>query len=129
MCHCNVLVYDRQGYGKSCDFTYTARDNGYMELEAVLLILILLRVTRFVLLALVALNLIRYLSSLLLLTLRKLQLSQLLLVLLQYAGLNGVLSRDVGRGPLASLVLHLVGHRDRRSHLYPQTLSNNLPRV
>lgn len=31
---CNVLIYDRQGYGKSCDFTYDKRDNYYMELEA-----------------------------------------------------------------------------------------------
>lgn len=31
---CNVLLYDRQGYGKSCGFTYTKRDNHYLELEA-----------------------------------------------------------------------------------------------
>lgn len=31
---CNVLVYDRQGYGKSCGFSYTKRDNHYLELEA-----------------------------------------------------------------------------------------------
>lgn len=31
---CNILVYDRQGYGKSCEFSYTKRDNSYMELEA-----------------------------------------------------------------------------------------------
>ncbi|ESU28880.1 alpha/beta hydrolase fold protein [Flavobacterium limnosediminis JC2902] len=32
--NCNVLVYDRQGYGKSCPFSYTKRDNYYLELEA-----------------------------------------------------------------------------------------------
>ncbi|ESU22750.1 alpha/beta hydrolase fold protein [Flavobacterium enshiense DK69] len=32
--NCNVLVYDRQGYGKSCPFIYSKRDNDYMELEA-----------------------------------------------------------------------------------------------
>jgi pimeloyl-ACP methyl ester carboxylesterase len=31
---CNVLLYDRQGYGKSCGFSYTKRDNHYLELEA-----------------------------------------------------------------------------------------------
>lgn len=31
---CNVLVYDRQGYGKSCPFTYEERDQRYMETEA-----------------------------------------------------------------------------------------------
>ncbi|WP_313808262.1 alpha/beta hydrolase [Flavobacterium sp.] len=31
---CNVLIYDRQGYGKSCEFSYTKRDNEYLELEA-----------------------------------------------------------------------------------------------
>ncbi|MBS1646128.1 MAG: alpha/beta hydrolase [Bacteroidetes bacterium] len=31
---CNVLVYDRQGYGKSCPFSYSKRDNYYMEQEA-----------------------------------------------------------------------------------------------
>ncbi len=31
---CNVLVYDRQGYGKSCGFSYAKRDNDYLELEA-----------------------------------------------------------------------------------------------
>lgn len=31
---CNVLVYDRQGYGKSCPFLYEKRDNHYLELEA-----------------------------------------------------------------------------------------------
>ncbi|WP_281321820.1 alpha/beta fold hydrolase [Flavobacterium aestivum] len=31
---CNVIVYDRQGYGKSAPFSYTERDNYYMELEA-----------------------------------------------------------------------------------------------
>lgn len=33
-----VLIYDRQGYGKSCDFSYDKRDNDYMELEADILI-------------------------------------------------------------------------------------------
>lgn len=31
---CNVLVYDRQGYGKSSAFTTTDRGNDYLELEA-----------------------------------------------------------------------------------------------
>ena len=31
---CNVLVYDRHGYGKSHPFLYDKRDNDYMELEA-----------------------------------------------------------------------------------------------
>lgn len=31
---CNVLVYDRQGYGKSCGFSYAKRDNDYLEQEA-----------------------------------------------------------------------------------------------
>jgi pimeloyl-ACP methyl ester carboxylesterase len=31
---CNVLAYDRQGYGKSCPFSYSRRDNYYMEQEA-----------------------------------------------------------------------------------------------
>ena len=31
---CNILVYDRQGYGKSCSFSYAKRDNYYMEWEA-----------------------------------------------------------------------------------------------
>jgi len=34
---CNTLVYDRQGYGKSCPFVYSKRDNYYMEQEADLL--------------------------------------------------------------------------------------------
>ncbi len=34
LAECNVLVYDRQGYGKSCPFTYEERDNEYMEAEA-----------------------------------------------------------------------------------------------
>jgi pimeloyl-ACP methyl ester carboxylesterase len=34
---CNILVYDRQGYGKSCSFLYSKRDNYYMEQEADLL--------------------------------------------------------------------------------------------
>jgi len=32
--NCNVLIYDRQGYGKSCGFSYSKRDNYYVELEA-----------------------------------------------------------------------------------------------
>ncbi|HSD15217.1 MAG TPA: alpha/beta hydrolase [Flavobacterium sp.] len=32
--NCNVLVYDRQGYGKSCPFSYEKRENHYLELEA-----------------------------------------------------------------------------------------------
>lgn len=35
---CNVLIYDRQGYGRSCPFTETNRTNGYMEKEADFLI-------------------------------------------------------------------------------------------
>lgn len=31
---CNVLIYDRQGYGKSCQFSNPERDNGYIEAEA-----------------------------------------------------------------------------------------------
>lgn len=31
---CNVLIYDRQGYGQSCAFSYAQRDLYYMELEA-----------------------------------------------------------------------------------------------
>lgn len=31
---CNVLIYDRQGYGASCDFSYEERTNDYMEWEA-----------------------------------------------------------------------------------------------
>ena len=34
---CNVLIYDRQGYGESCPFSYVKRDNSYMEVEADLL--------------------------------------------------------------------------------------------
>lgn len=34
---CNILIYDRQGYGKSCPFSYSVRDNYYMEQEADLL--------------------------------------------------------------------------------------------
>ncbi|NJB69620.1 pimeloyl-ACP methyl ester carboxylesterase [Saonia flava] len=34
---CNILVYDRQGYGKSCAFSYSKRDYYYMEQEADLL--------------------------------------------------------------------------------------------
>ncbi len=32
--NCNVLIYDRQGYGKSCGFSDTKRDETYMEQEA-----------------------------------------------------------------------------------------------
>lgn len=35
---CNVLIYDRQGYGKSCSFTESKRTNSYMEKEADFLI-------------------------------------------------------------------------------------------
>jgi pimeloyl-ACP methyl ester carboxylesterase len=38
MANCNVLIYDRQGYGQSCAFTYEKRSNDYMELEADILI-------------------------------------------------------------------------------------------
>lgn len=31
---CNVLIYDRQGYGKSSPFTTNARRNDYLEIEA-----------------------------------------------------------------------------------------------
>lgn len=31
---CNVLIYDRQGYGKSCPFSNPKRDNDYVEHEA-----------------------------------------------------------------------------------------------
>ena len=34
MSQCNVLIYDRQGYGKSCSFSYEERENTYMEDEA-----------------------------------------------------------------------------------------------
>lgn len=34
LARCNVLIYDRQGYGKSCPFSYRKRDQYYMELEA-----------------------------------------------------------------------------------------------
>ena len=34
MTSCNVLIYDRQGYGKSCPFTQANRDNYYIEKEA-----------------------------------------------------------------------------------------------
>lgn len=37
MTQCNVLIYDRQGYGESCAFSYPKRDNEYMEMEANLL--------------------------------------------------------------------------------------------
>lgn len=30
----NILIYDRQGYGKSCKFTYKNRDLDYLEIEA-----------------------------------------------------------------------------------------------
>lgn len=35
---CNILIYDRQGYGKSCSFTETKRTNNYIEKEADFLI-------------------------------------------------------------------------------------------
>lgn len=31
---CNILIYDRQGYGQSCPFIYSKRDIYYMEYEA-----------------------------------------------------------------------------------------------
>jgi len=31
---CNILIYDRQGHGKSCPFSCSVRDNHYLELEA-----------------------------------------------------------------------------------------------
>lgn len=34
MTSCNVVIYDRQGYGKSCEFSYDKRDNDYLEQEA-----------------------------------------------------------------------------------------------
>jgi len=34
---CNVLIYDRQGYGKSCDFSVAKRDTDYMGTEAEIL--------------------------------------------------------------------------------------------
>lgn len=37
MSHCNVLIYDRQGYGKSCPCSYSERDLNYLEIEADLL--------------------------------------------------------------------------------------------
>lgn len=41
ICKCNILVYDRQGYGKSAPFTSTKRDNNYLEKEAGILNLLL----------------------------------------------------------------------------------------
>lgn len=38
---CNVLIYDRQGYGKSPPFTLINRDTNYLETEADLLIRLL----------------------------------------------------------------------------------------
>ena len=38
LAQCNILIYDRQGYGKSCSFTETKRTNSYMEKEADFLI-------------------------------------------------------------------------------------------
>ena len=34
---CNILIYDRQGYGESCPFSYSKRNNYYIEQEADLL--------------------------------------------------------------------------------------------
>lgn len=39
---CNTLIYDRQGYGKSCSFFDIPRDNFYLEHEADLLLKLLL---------------------------------------------------------------------------------------
>lgn len=38
---CNVLVYDRQGYGKSSPFTTSKRNNDYLEIEADILLEVL----------------------------------------------------------------------------------------
>ena len=37
MLNYNLLVYDRQGYGKSCGFAYAQRDLDYMHQEALIL--------------------------------------------------------------------------------------------
>lgn len=34
---CNAIIYDRQGYGKSCNFSIDKRHQDYMEIEAKLL--------------------------------------------------------------------------------------------
>ena len=34
---CNILLYDRQGYGLSCSFSYSKREKDYLEHEAELL--------------------------------------------------------------------------------------------
>ncbi len=34
---CNAVIYDRQGYGKSCNFSIKNRNQDYMEIEAKLL--------------------------------------------------------------------------------------------
>jgi pimeloyl-ACP methyl ester carboxylesterase len=39
--NCNVLVYDRQGYGKSTPFTAEGRDTNYLETEADILSLLM----------------------------------------------------------------------------------------
>ncbi len=41
MTQCNVLIYDRQGYGQSDPFTISCRTNDYMEQEADTLLLLL----------------------------------------------------------------------------------------
>ena len=41
LAQCNILIYDRQGYGKSCSFTESKRTNSYMEKEADFLILLM----------------------------------------------------------------------------------------
>lgn len=38
---CNILVYDRQGYGKSAPFTTTERTNNYLEAEADILYMLM----------------------------------------------------------------------------------------
>lgn len=38
---CDVIVYDRQGYGQSCPFSYAERSNDYLEQEADILIALL----------------------------------------------------------------------------------------
>lgn len=41
LAHCNVLIYDRQGYGDSCAFTNPNRSIGYLEEEADILMTLL----------------------------------------------------------------------------------------
>ena len=39
--NCNIIVYDRQGYGKSCAFSTEKRGLDYMEIEADILMKLL----------------------------------------------------------------------------------------